>query len=57
MRVVEMVAELRDTYNAKVDVLDSWIDKNKAKAVYYLDLIGQPALASYDAIIVAVSHC
>jgi len=55
-RVVEMVDELSDTYNAKVDVFDPWVDKGEAKAVYNLDLIEQPALASYDAIIVAVSH-
>jgi len=55
-RVVEMVSELSDTYNAKVDVFDPWVDKDEAKAVYNLDLIEQPALASYDAIIVAVSH-
>jgi len=55
-RVVEMVDELSDTYNAKVDVFDPWVDKNEAKAVYNLDLIEQPELASYDAIIVAVSH-
>jgi len=55
-RVVEMVEELSDTYNAKVDVFDPWVDKDEAKAVYNLDLIDQPAPASYDAIIVAVSH-
>jgi len=55
-RVVEMVDELSGTYNAKVDVFDPWVDKDEAKAVYNLDLIEQPALASYDAIIVAVSH-
>jgi len=55
-RVVEMIDELSDTYNAKVDVFDPWVDKDEAKAAYNLDLIEQPELASYDAIIVAVSH-
>jgi UDP-N-acetyl-D-galactosamine dehydrogenase len=55
-RVVEMIAELSDTYNANVDVFDPWVDKDEAKAVYGLDIIEQPQDNTYDAIIVAVSH-
>jgi len=55
-RVVEMVDELSNTYNANVDVYDPWVDKEEAKAVYELDLIEQPELGDYDAIIIAVSH-
>lgn len=55
-RVVEMIVELSDTYNANVDVFDPWVDKEEAKAVYGLDLIEQPQNNTYDAIIVAVSH-
>jgi len=55
-RVIEMINDLRDTYNACVDVFDPWVDKEDARAVYKLSLIDQPAVNTYDAIIVAVSH-
>ncbi len=55
-RVVEMIYELTNTYNAKVDVFDPWVDKQEAHALYNLNLIGQPENGHYDAIIVAVSH-
>lgn len=55
-RVVEMISELTHTYNAKVDVFDPWVDKQEAQAVYKLNLIEQPSIGHYDAIIVAVSH-
>lgn len=55
-RVVEMIDELSDTYNANVDVFDPWVDKEEAKALYNLDLIDKPELGVYDTIIVAVSH-
>lgn len=55
-RVVEIINELSDTYNANVDVFDPWVDYDDAKAAYNLDLIEKPELVSYDAIIVAVSH-
>ena len=55
-RVVEMIDELTNTYNATVDVFDPWVDKQEAQAVYKLNLIGQPEVGHYDAVIVAVSH-
>jgi len=55
-RVVEMVDELSQTYNANVDVFDPWVDRNEAKSLYDLDLVEKPELAIYDAIIIAVSH-
>ena len=55
-RVIEMIDELTNTYNAKVDVFDPWVDKKEALALYKLNLIDQPAIGHYDAIIVAVSH-
>lgn len=55
-RVVEMVRELSDTYNAQVDVYDPWVDKNEAISLYGLKLIDKPKLGTYDAIIIAVSH-
>lgn len=55
-RVVEMVDELSKTYNASVDVYDPWVDKKEALAVYNLNLIEQPKVGEYDAVIIAVSH-
>jgi len=55
-RVVEMIDELSQTYNANVDVFDPWVDRDEAKSLYDLDLVEKPKLATYDAIIVAVSH-
>lgn len=55
-RVVEMVDELSNTYNASVDVYDPWVDKKEALAVYNLNLIEQPKVGEYDGVIVAVSH-
>jgi len=54
-RVVEMIDELT-SYNAHVDVYDPWVDRGEAKATYGLDLIEQPNLDTYHAIIIAVSH-
>jgi len=55
-RVIEMVNELSETYNASVDVFDPWVIKDEAQAAYNLSLIEQPKANLYDAIIVAVSH-
>ncbi|PHR49466.1 Vi polysaccharide biosynthesis UDP-N-acetylglucosamine C-6 dehydrogenase TviB [Cycloclasticus sp.] len=55
-RVVEMIDELTNTYNAIVDVFDPWVNKQEAQAVYNLNLIDQPTTEHYDAMIVAVSH-
>jgi len=55
-RVIEMINELSDTYNACVDVFDPWVIKDEAQAAYNLSLIEQPKANLYDAIIVAVSH-
>jgi len=55
-RVVEMVDELSNTYNANVDVYDPWVDKADALAAYKLSLLERPELGNYDAIIIAVSH-
>ena len=55
-RVVEMIGELTNIYNAKVDVFDPWVDKQEAEAAYKLNLIDQPEVGHYDAVIIAVSH-
>ena len=54
-RVVDIVAELQD-YNCQVDVFDPWVSANDAEHEYGITPVDQPALATYDAIIVAVAH-
>lgn len=54
-RVVEMVNELM-TYQANVDIYDPWVNKEEARHEYGLEMIDEPAVESYDAIIIAVSH-
>ena len=54
-RVVDIVAELQD-YNCQVDVFDPWVSADEAVHEYGITLVQQPALATYDAIIVAVAH-
>lgn len=54
-RVIDIVAELQD-YNCQVDVYDPWVSSDEAIHEYGITLVDQPALAAYDAIIVAVAH-
>ena len=54
-RVVDIVAELQD-YNCQVDVFDPWVSAAEALHEYGITTVDQPALATYDAIIVAVAH-
>ncbi|WP_199099909.1 Vi polysaccharide biosynthesis UDP-N-acetylglucosamine C-6 dehydrogenase TviB [Dyella sp. ASV21] len=54
-RVVDIVQALR-SYNAHVDVHDPWVSVPEAEHEYGLSPIGEPASASYDAVIIAVGH-
>ena len=54
-RVVDIVQALHG-YNAAVDVFDPWVDPAAASHEYGIELIEEPALATYDAVIVAVGH-
>lgn len=54
-KVIDIVEELNE-YNMQVDVYDPWCDKNEAKALYNLDLIDEPKVNHYDAVIIAVAH-
>jgi len=54
-RVVDVVKGLQ-SYNARVDIYDPWASATEAKAEYGLDLIAEPELKAYDAIVVAVAH-
>ena len=54
-RVVDIIDEL-NSYNAKVDVYDPWVDHNEAKSEYGIDIIDNLDTTKYDAIILAVAH-
>ncbi len=54
-KVVDVVRELADL-GAGVDIHDPWVDPEEARAEYGLDLVGEPAASSYDAIVLAVAH-
>jgi len=54
-RVLDVISELRN-YSAVVDVHDPWADAEEAQREYGLDLTKAPAKATYDAILLAVSH-
>ncbi|MET0583152.1 MAG: Vi polysaccharide biosynthesis UDP-N-acetylglucosamine C-6 dehydrogenase TviB, partial [Pseudoxanthomonas sp.] len=54
-RVIDIVDELR-SYNARVDVHDPWVSPDEARTEYGLDLLPQPEVGAYDAVILAVAH-
>jgi UDP-N-acetyl-D-galactosamine dehydrogenase len=54
-RVVDIVSELR-SYGSTVDVHDPWVNATEAKTEYGIDLVAEPELGSYDAIVLAVGH-
>lgn len=54
-RVVDVISELQD-YHCQVDVHDPWVGVEEAQAEYGISLVTNPALQSYDAIILAVAH-
>jgi len=54
-RVVDIVSELGD-YISNVDIFDPWVNVEEARYEYGLNLINEPTLGAYDAIIIAVAH-
>jgi UDP-N-acetyl-D-glucosamine/UDP-N-acetyl-D-galactosamine dehydrogenase len=54
-RIVDIIEELKE-YNIAVDVYDPWCSSEEAKYEYNIDLINEPALNTYDGIILAVAH-
>lgn len=54
-KIVDVVSELKE-YNMQVDITDPWCSNEEAEHEYGLSLTSEPKLASYDAIILAVSH-
>jgi UDP-N-acetyl-D-galactosamine dehydrogenase len=54
-KVIDIIAELKE-YGMAPDIYDPWVDMAEAQAEYGLQLLEQPAIAAYDAVIVAVAH-
>jgi UDP-N-acetyl-D-glucosamine/UDP-N-acetyl-D-galactosamine dehydrogenase len=54
-RVIDMIKEF-NSYGAKVDVYDPWVDSNETQHEYGITPIDQPQQNTYDAIVLAVKH-
>ena len=54
-RVIDLVNEF-ESLNCNVDVYDPWVNKEKAKQEYNIQLIDSPENGKYDAILLAVAH-
>jgi len=54
-KVVDIVRELAD-YNIQVDVYDPWVSVEEAQHEYCITPIAEPAVNTYDGIILAVAH-
>lgn len=54
-KVVDIKKEL-ESYGARVDVHDPWVDAEEARQEYGFDLVMEPEKAAYDGVIIAVAH-
>jgi len=54
-RVTDMIKEL-NSYGAKVDIYDPWVDAKEVQHEYGITPIDKPQQNTYDAIILAVKH-
>jgi len=54
-RVIDMIKEF-NSYGAKVDVYDPWVDSKEAQHAYGITPIDKPQQSTYDAIVLAVKH-
>ncbi|GIX22186.1 MAG: nucleotide sugar dehydrogenase [Gammaproteobacteria bacterium] len=54
-RVVDLIREL-ETYHARVEVYDPWVDPDEAERCYGLRPVAEPEAGAYDAIVLAVAH-
>ncbi len=54
-RVVDIIAEL-ETFGARVEVHDPWVDQNEASRLHGVTMIDRLPEGCYDAIILAVAH-
>jgi len=54
-RVVDIVSEL-DTYHARVDVHDPWVNPTEAKHEYGIEMVKDLPDVTYDAVVLTVAH-
>lgn len=54
-RVVELAQKFGE-YRAKVDIHDPWAQADEAREAYGIELVAQPSLGAYDAVVLAVAH-
>jgi UDP-N-acetyl-D-galactosamine dehydrogenase len=54
-RVLDIYREFHE-YGANIDIYDPWASKQETQQEYGIDLIDQPAIGKYDAIVLAVAH-
>jgi len=54
-RVIDLVDGFNN-FNCHVDVYDPWVDKQEALEEYGIQLIDEPVIEGYDAVILAVAH-
>src|SRR5690606_1777041 len=54
-RVVDIMKEL-DDYGVSVSFFDPWVDKKEAWSEYNVELVSEPRVGYFDAIILAVAH-
>lgn len=54
-RVVDLLEELQ-SYGARVDVYDPWVDAREAEREYGIIPVAEPAAGQYQAVVVAVAH-
>jgi UDP-N-acetyl-D-galactosamine dehydrogenase len=54
-KVIDVIKEL-DSFHANVEIYDPWADAQQVQHEYDLELVTQPELGRYDAVIVCVAH-
>lgn len=54
-KVIDVIREL-DSFSVNVDVVDTHADPQEVKEEYEIDLIPEPKMNAYDAVVVAVNH-
>ena len=54
-KVLDMLEALKE-YHCAVDVMDEWVDATEARDKYGIELVREPQLGTYDAIVLAVAH-
>jgi len=54
-KVIEIITEL-NTFGARVEVNDPWVDQNEARRLYGCAMVDTLADGRYDAVILAVAH-